>query len=529
MKDNRTANQDLCQSDKDCFSGLAGIAPAFGYQYGTLSSSARESSLLSTTTGTSLTAQSPNLLVDPEITNTSQSFVNHSNELFPQSYIDSTMDDLDQVSQQEPRKEPFESSGVGEELDFNNLTYFNDFPESLNEDMGDIQIEQPLLSDQEISWPIPIWGAPHTWYYPSFDCSNMQTSIVEDGLPSDINVDNFVALPDPFATSSAVEETNRADLTLTQLQQDNQVSRSMPVNVPIRQRDASSGSLKSLDYRISKERFPSGRTRSNSGASIIKKKGGRNGPLSEVGRIEFLETRKVGACDSCKKRKCKVSILLIIVFGSWLTSLLCDDNIFCKTCVYRFKETLIYRRCRDFTLSDLSPIILAGKTWKILKPFLHYIEAYADIDTGDLGWHPAARGIQNYFSDGTFRVGREEYSVPLILGFGEPLYQQMRIIYPEDSSQLRHNHISYRWPPQGKTTSCHATKAQLAFPGIVSQEQNLKEHLDKHIAVLLLRHNFKRFPLFPSGLHLLKEIYKLYITLKDTEEVSPMWHNKRSK
>ena len=124
-------------------------------------------------------------------------------------------------------------------------------------------------------------------------------------------------------------------------------------------------------------------------------------------------------------------------------------------------------------------------------------------------WRPGSRNLLTYFSGCSFQIGNENFTIPLKLGFGEPLTEKVRIIYPENITNLYHHHVIYSWPPNGGDQKKCKRNLQIAFPAELSQEQGLKMRINDHLTILLLKY-FSSFPFYPPQLDLLREIYKLY-------------------
>lgn len=126
-----------------------------------------------------------------------------------------------------------------------------------------------------------------------------------------------------------------------------------------------------------------------------------------------------------------------------------------------------------------------------------------------MSWRPGNRSLLNYFSECSFEIGNENYTIPLKLGFGKPIKETVRIIYPGKIGELNHHHVVYSWPPNGGDQTNCKRSLQIAFPAELSQEQGLKRRINNHLTVLLLKY-FNAFPHIPSQLGLLREIYVLY-------------------
>ena len=149
----------------------------------------------------------------------------------------------------------------------------------------------------------------------------------------------------------------------------------------------------------------------------------------------------------------------------------------------------MHSRCRQFNLKDISGILLDDR----------------------MSWHPGNRPLSSYFTNSLFYIDSDEYEIPLRLGFGPPMKEMVQIIYPGEIAQLSHHHVTYEWPHRGDQKQC-GRSLQMAFPAKLSREQGLEQRIDSHLNLLIFAY-FRQFPLYPSDLHLLREIYVLYHSL----------------
>ncbi|KAF2842764.1 hypothetical protein M501DRAFT_993526 [Patellaria atrata CBS 101060] len=201
--------------------------------------------------------------------------------------------------------------------------------------------------------------------------------------------------------------------------------------------------------------------------SSNKRPRGRRGKLTPDQRSHAHLMRIVGSCNACRRRKEK-----------------CDPGSPCKACVEYYKGDLVRHPCRGRLLENLSATLLSEN----LKCF------------------PSRRSVDQFLGEGSYFISSKEYVIPLNIGFGTYFQRRVRVVVPNDSSQLFHSHVVYDWPPsQGHGKS----RCNSVFPAILSDTSDLKTSLNNHLSVLVDR-DFAYFPVYVSSSNVLRDIYILY-------------------
>lgn len=206
---------------------------------------------------------------------------------------------------------------------------------------------------------------------------------------------------------------------------------------------------------------------------------GRKRGLSPKSRKHAALMRIIGSCTNCKRRKEK-----------------CDPGTPCRSCVVHFKNDLVRYPCRGVTLEILADSLLNNQ----------------------VGWHPTERTLDDFLGPGKYIIGYQDLNVPLNLGFGPLLHLRARVVYPNDESQLYHVHCIYSWPPRSVGALIYRQADEIVLPAILSEPSGLGRELDDHLSLLVNQH-FKRFPLFCSPFHILRDIYILYLSLPKTQSL----------
>lgn len=215
-----------------------------------------------------------------------------------------------------------------------------------------------------------------------------------------------------------------------------------------------------------------------------KRRRGRKRPLTEPEREHAATIRRIGACGHCSAKKAK-----------------CDSGSPCKPCIKRFKTALLWNPCRRPVLPDLVDLFFAK----------------------EIAWHPAARSPTSFFGPEA-TVSATEFTVPVTLGFGPAMPEQIRLFIPKNRRLLYHQHVVYQWPPSGQTGTAMLPGRHFVFPGMLSHIGSLEERLEQHLKLLLLEENFQTFPGYRSELGVLPQMHKLYLQLDKTHENAKMLH-----
>ncbi|KAF1815832.1 hypothetical protein P152DRAFT_455546 [Eremomyces bilateralis CBS 781.70] len=201
--------------------------------------------------------------------------------------------------------------------------------------------------------------------------------------------------------------------------------------------------------------------------SNMKKPKGRKNALTPDQRRDAALVREMGACQSCKDRKCK-----------------CDQTVPCQACIRHYKTQLIYKPCRGFMLNSLVATLICAETF------------------------PTSRSLDRFLGKDQYWVCKEQQRMRFSFGFGESFTRNVRIVVPRNRSQLNHEHVVYPWPPKKDGTATKTHVNHKVLPVVLARTDDLFEMLDRYLERLVEDpENFRSFPVYASQLGVLRQIY----------------------